>query len=341
MLIGLVYDLRDAYRNLGWDEEHLAEFDQPETIDALCRALESGGHRVERIGHGRALAERLVAGQRWDLVFNIAEGLGGRGREAQVPGLLELYGQPYLFSDPVTLGVTLDKGLAKRLVRDAGWPTAPFVLLEETRDLEWIGIACPLFLKPVAEGSGKGCDSGSRVRDADELARVFEGLRTRFDQPVLAESHLPGREFTVAIVGNGAAIRLALVAEILFETDGGDDGVYAFATKEEGATRVRYRLVEDAEARQALEAALGIYRLLGCRDAGRLDFRSDGEGCPHFLEINPLAGLHPDHSGFPRMAAQHGWSYDRLILTMLEAGLERLKIQDSKAKKSLRRRPEA
>ncbi|MBF0262417.1 MAG: D-alanine--D-alanine ligase, partial [Magnetococcales bacterium] len=133
MLIGLVYDLRNDYRNLGWDEEQLAEFDQPETIDALCRALESGGHRVERIGHGRALAEKLVAGRRWDLVFNIAEGVGGRGREAQVPGLLELFSQPYLFSDPVTLGVTLDKGLCKRLARDAGWPTAPFVLLEEAR----------------------------------------------------------------------------------------------------------------------------------------------------------------------------------------------------------------
>ncbi|MBF0163987.1 MAG: D-alanine--D-alanine ligase, partial [Magnetococcales bacterium] len=269
---------------------------------------------------------KLVAGRRWDLVFNISEGVGGRGREAQGPGLLELFSQPYLFSDPVTLGVTLDKGLCKRLARDAGWPTAPFVLLEEARDLEWVGIAYPLFLKPVAEGSGKGCAPCSRVDDPQGLARQFQMLHERFDQPVLAESHLPGREFTVAIVGNGETIHLALVAEIRFES-GEDDGVYAFATKEAGASRVGYRLVEDSEARQALEAALGIYRLLGCRDAGRLDFRSDAQGQPHFLEINPLAGLHPDHSGFPRMAAQHGWSYARLILTMLAAGMERLKIR--------------
>ncbi|MEO5346439.1 MAG: hypothetical protein H7834_08690 [Magnetococcus sp. YQC-9] len=323
MLIGMVYDVRDDYRNSGWDEEQLAEFDQPETIDAIEQALRSDGHRVERIGRGRVVAQALAAGRRWDLVFNIAEGVGGRGREAQVPALLELYDQPHLFSDAVTLGVTLDKALCKRLARDAGCTTAPFARLERVEDLESLDLSFPLFLKPIAEGSGKGCGPGSRVVDREGLRSIFLGLRDRFGQPVLAETHLPGREFTVAIVGNGETIRLALVAEILFEACE-DDGVYAFATKEESATRVSYRLVEDPEAKQALDAGLTLYRLLGCRDAGRLDFRSDEQGCPHFLEINPLAGLHPRLSGFPRMAALHGWSYDRLILSMLEGGVARM-----------------
>ncbi|MBF0213099.1 MAG: D-alanine--D-alanine ligase [Magnetococcales bacterium] len=323
MRIGLVYDLRDAYRGLGLDEEQLAEFDRPETIAALQRALESGGHEVERIGSGRALVEGLAAGRGWDLVFNIAEGLRGRSREAQVPAILELYDIPYVFSDPLTLAVTLDKGLCKRLVRDAGCATAPFVRLEREEDLEGMALSYPLFLKPVAEGSGKGCADSSRVGDAAALGARFRQLRDRFAQPVLAESYLPGREFTVAIVGNGARIRLALVAEVRCD-DPAASGIYSFENKEQSDHRAEYRLVDDPEARQALRQGLIIYRLLGWRDAGRLDFRSDEQGNPCFLEINPLAGLHPELSGFPRMAAMAGWSYSRLILAMVEGALERL-----------------
>ncbi|MBF0626594.1 MAG: D-alanine--D-alanine ligase [Magnetococcales bacterium] len=323
MHIGLVYDLRTAYHHLGLEEEDLAEFDHPETVAALQAALESGGHTVQPVGHGRALTAALVAGQRWDLVFNIAEGLQGRSREAAVPALLELYQIPYVFSDPLTLAVTLDKGICKRLVRDAGLTTAPFAMLDQPADLETLSLPYPLFLKPVAEGSGKGCSPRSCVSNHTELTAVFQSLRQRFAQPVLAETHLPGREFTVAIVGNGATIRLALVAEILFAPRSGR-GIYSFADKEASDTQVEYRLVSDPEANQALEQGLAIYRLLGCRDAGRLDFRSDGAGRPHFLEINPLAGLHPRLSGFPRMARMAGWSYERLILAMVAGATERL-----------------
>ncbi|MBF0340238.1 MAG: D-alanine--D-alanine ligase [Magnetococcales bacterium] len=323
MLIGLVYDLRDDYRDLGLDEEQLAEFDRPETLAAIQGALESAGHRVERVGHVRALAAALVAGRRWDLVFNIAEGLAGRSREAQAPALLEAFGVPCLFSDPLTLAITLDKPLSKRLVRDAGLTTAPFVVLTERQDLDRVNLPYPLFLKPVAEGSGKGCSTRSRVENPGELAEVFQELSSRFAQPVLVEPFLPGREFTVAVVGNGAVIRLALVAEILFNHEP-DDEIYSFENKESSAQRVAYRLVFDETAREILRQALAIYRLLGCRDAGRLDFRLDGAGKPCFLEINPLAGLHPELSGFPRMATLWGWSYAQLILAMLEGGVARL-----------------
>ncbi|MBF0428746.1 MAG: D-alanine--D-alanine ligase [Magnetococcales bacterium] len=323
MIIGLTYDLRDDYRHLGLDEEKLAEFDQPETLDAIEAALHSGGYQTIRIGNVRALARALVAGQRWDLVFNIAEGLRGRSREAQVPALLEAYDIPYLFSDPLTLAVSLDKAMSKRLVRDAGIPTAPFAVLDTEADLNHCAVPWPNFLKPLYEGSGKGCLMDSCVGNQEERLAIFRHLRQRFEQPVLAETLLPGREFTVAIVGNNARIRLLAVAEIIFGKEA-DSGFYTFNNKEFSSSRVTYRRVEDAEARLAGENGLAIYRLLGCRDAGRVDFRADGKGIPQFLEINPLAGLHPTLSGMPIMAKQMGWGYSQLIHAMVEGALGRM-----------------
>lgn len=129
MKIGLVYDLRSEYLAEGYAEEAVAEFDSESTIAALVEAMRAGGHDVDRIGRGRALAARLVRGDRWDLVFNVAEGLEGRNREAQVPALLELYGVPYALSDALVCAVTLDKAVAKRLLRSYGLPTPRFRLL--------------------------------------------------------------------------------------------------------------------------------------------------------------------------------------------------------------------
>ena len=135
MRIGFTYDLRDDYRAIGFDEEAIAEFDSPETIDEIAAALTRLGFNIDRIGHVKALAARLVAGERWDLVFNIAEGLKGRSREAQVPALLEAYDVPYVFSDPLTLAVSLDKAVAKQIVRDAGIPTAAFAVARQMADV--------------------------------------------------------------------------------------------------------------------------------------------------------------------------------------------------------------
>ena len=118
MKIGITYDLRDDYIAEGYTEEETAEFDHPRTIAAIEDTLQSLGYETDRIGHIRALARRLVAGNRWDLVFNIAEGLRGFGREAQVPALLDAWEIPYTFSDPLVLSLTLHKGLTKRVIRD-------------------------------------------------------------------------------------------------------------------------------------------------------------------------------------------------------------------------------
>src|SRR5580698_1202381 len=153
MRFGVTYDLRTDYLALGYGEEETAEFDSEVTIAALCGALEALGHEPIRIGSLQRLAEQLVAGERWDAVFNICEGLKGVSREAQVPALLEAYDVPYVFSDPLTLALALDKAMAKRVVRSCGVPTAEFALIERIEDVSKIELPFPLFLKPVAEGS--------------------------------------------------------------------------------------------------------------------------------------------------------------------------------------------
>ena len=161
--IGLVYDLRSDYLKEGYTLEQIAELDTEATIEALDATLQALGHATDRIGHARALCARLVRGDRWDLVFNIAEGLRGRSREAQAPAILELYGVPYVFSDPLVLAATLDKAVAKRLVRSHGLPTPNFKVVASLSEAVPDGLRFPLFAKPIAEGTGKGIDERSRI----------------------------------------------------------------------------------------------------------------------------------------------------------------------------------
>jgi len=320
--LGLVYDLRDEYLAQGYSLEAVAEFDTPATISELAQELTRHGCTVERIGNGQALAARLVHGERYDLVFSIAEGLHGRSREAQVPALCELYQQPYVFSDPLTLAVSLDKAVAKRLVRDAGIPTAPFTVLESACAAPAVDLPFPLFVKPLAEGTGKGCEAASLVHSSAELAAAAAALIGRFDQPVIVETYLPGREYTVGIVGTGADARVIGVVEIVL-LEHAERGVYSYANKEDCEHLVHYQLVTGPQAEIAAEIALAAYRALGCRDAGRMDLRADGDGRLMFMEANPLAGLHPSHSDLPIIATLAGFGYQRLLQEILDSALRR------------------
>jgi len=214
-VVGITFDLRDEYRSRGYGEEEIAEFDRPETIDAIDRALSRLRYRTDRIGSIQALTRRLAAGDRWDLVFNFAEGLHGFGRESQVPALLDAYEIPYTFSDPLTLALSLHKGMAKHVVRDLGVPTPDFVVLEREEDVERVELEPPLFVKPVATGSSMGVADASRVDDPAALRRRCAELLRRFGQPVLVESFLAGREMTVGVVGTGDRARVLGVMEVL------------------------------------------------------------------------------------------------------------------------------
>src|ERR1700679_2882111 len=295
MRIGVTYDLRSDYLALGYGEEETAEFDSEETIAAVCDALSGLGHTPIRIGGIRPLARAVVAGERWDAVFNICEGLKGVSREAQVPALLEAYDVPYVFSDPLTLSLALDKGMAKRVARSAGVPTPDFAVIENEADVRSVDLPYPLFLKPIAEGSGKGVNAKSRVADRMALQRVTKDLLTRFRQPVLAETFLPGREFTVGITGTGGDASALGVMEVVWTDKAAAHG-YGYENKEHFEEKMVYRLAEDRAAAEAVDVALAAWRALRCRDGGRVDIRFGDDGKAYFLEVNPLAGLNPDRS---------------------------------------------
>ncbi len=322
MRIGVTYDLRTDYLALGMSEEETAEFDAEITIASICRALAGLGHQPIRIGNVSALTARLAEGDRWDAVFNICEGLNGYAREAQVPCLLDAYGIPYLFSDALTLAVSLDKGWTKRILRDAGVPTAPFAVIERAADLELVDLPYPLFVKPVAEGSGKGINAHSRANSRGELKQRVLEVMDRFRQPALVETYLPGREFTVGIVGTGDLARVLGVIEIM-ATDKAAGADYGFENKEHCDQNIQYRLVEDAQAVAAGDVALNAWRVLRCRDGGRIDVRNDAAGRPHFIEVNPLAGLNPEHSDLCFLAGFKGYSYQQLIGMIVDSFLRR------------------
>ena len=325
MRIAVTYDLRSDYLALGYSEEETAEFDAEETIAALCEALAGLGHTPVRIGGIRPLAKALVAGERWDAVFNICEGLKGVAREAQVPALLEAFDIPYLFSDPLTLALSLDKALAKRVVRDAGVPTADFAVIEKERDIANVWLDFPLFVKPVAEGSGKGVGARSRVESREELNSVAKDLLERFRQPVLVEEFLPGREFTIGIIGTGANAEVLGVAEIVPLANYIGQG-YGFVNKEIWQDKVKLIPARDDAAMAAGDVALAAWRSLRCRDGGRADVRLDRHGQPCFLEVNPLAGMRPGYSDLCFIAKFEGLDYQQLIGKFLDAFLARLRL---------------
>lgn len=322
MRIGMTYDLRDDYLSAGLAEEETAEFDRVSTIEAIENAIRIMGHTPVRIGNVQALVKELAGGRCWDLVFNIAEGLYGFGRESQVPALLDAYRIPYVFSDPLVLALTLHKGMTKHVIRDMGLPTADFAVIASEDDIRTVRLAYPLFAKPVAEGTGKGVTPASKIGDPSVLQATCSNLLSRFRQPVLVETFLPGREFTVGIVGEGSRTRAIGVMEVIL-LDHSEPDVYSYHNKEFCEELVEYRKVDDPEAQKAVEIAVASFKALGCRDGGRVDLRSDVHGVPNFIEVNPLAGLHPEHSDLCIVAAKYGMSYQELLTEIIRSALQR------------------
>jgi D-alanine-D-alanine ligase len=325
-------------------DDRYAEWDTPETIDAVARALAHYG-TVVRLEATAEFPERLRV-ERPDIVFNIAEGLTGVNRESHVPAICEFLGVPYSGSDPLTLSTCLHKGRTKEVLAFNGIPTAPFAVVESIRELERLAdgrqeemlptsvpsrrfpSAFPMFVKPVHEGSSKGVTVRNLVQTRDELVtRVTELLET-YEQPVLVEDYLPGAEFTCAILGNGNEARvLPIVAMNFTDLPDGVAPIYGFEAKWVWDRPDRPLHIFDCPARiadslrRAIEdVALHAYRVLGCRDWSRVDVRLDRSGVPNVVEVNPLPGILPnpaDNSCFPKAARAAGMTYDTLIQTCL------------------------
>jgi D-alanine-D-alanine ligase len=323
MKVGLTYDLRSEYLALGYGEEETAEFDRDDTVASIEQALRDAGHQTVRIGNVMALCGRLAAGERWDLVFDIAEGLYGFAREAQVPALLEAYRIPCTFSDAMVLGLTLHKGMTKHVVRDQGIATPDFHVVACEADIERVGLGYPLFAKPVAEGTSKGITGKSVIDSKAQLREVCLQLLAQCRQPVLVERFLPGREFTVGIVGTDERAQAVGAMEVV-ERAASSRMVYSYDSKEHCEELIDYRLADDDDARRSCDLALAAWRGLGCRDAGRVDVRMDECGAPSFIEVNPLAGLHPSHSDLPIMWQLAGRRYQELITRIVDSAALRL-----------------
>jgi len=323
MIIGLTYDLRQDYLDAGYGLEETAEFDKPDTIEGIETALQSLGHETRRIGNIKSLVGRLAAGERWDLVFNICEGMFGLGREAQVPALLDAYEIPYTFSGPLILALALDKGLTKRVLRSFGVPTPDFAVVATPADIAAVDLPLPLFVKPVAEGTGKGIDARSKINTRKQLQEVCAALLKKFRQPVLVEAYLPGREFTVGITGSGDDARAIGVMEVMLNAEA-EANAYSYINKEQYEERVQYALAPKKESAACADVALRAWRGLDCLDGGRVDVKMDRDGVVNFIEVNPLAGLNPTHSDLPILCRLQGISYQELIGRILDSAIGRL-----------------
>ncbi len=323
MLIGLTYDLKDEYLAQGFTSDQVAEFDSEETIFGIENALQELGHETIRIGHLRNLVKLLDLGEKWDMVFNICEGMFGLGREAQVPAVLDAWKIPYTFSDPLVLALTLHKGLTKRVIRDAKIPTADFFIINDETEISKCHLSFPVFIKPVAEGSGKGIGKNSLAPDFEAFKNECIYLLQTYNQPVLAENYLPGREFTAGIIGSGSDARIAGIMEVLINADA-EEAAYSRFIKENYKGRVEYQLLAGPVYEACAKVALDAWKVLGCRDAGRIDLKMDENGVPCFIEVNPLAGLNYLHSDLPIIMYLQGKTYKDLIAEILNSARQRI-----------------
>ena len=328
MRIGLAYDLKeDVAVSSSQPEDALEEYDSPETVTGIAAALQSLGRSVVRLGGGRKFITNILQSN-VAFAFNIAEGRGTyRSRETQVPAVLEMLDIPYSGSDPQCLAICLDKPLTKNLVDMAGVRTPSWRVFESEAQLNEIGwgdFPFPVFLKPAYEGSSKGIRLGSRIETAAQATRVATELIRHYRQPVMAEEFIAGEEVTVGIVGNTPPEILGIMHVIPREKS--PYFVYSLEVKRDWERLVEYECPPKFDAgiiQEITDLSLKAFKVLGCRDFARLDFRISREGKPYFLEVNPLPGLNPKSGDIVIMARKMGWSYESLIAAILEAACKR------------------
>ncbi len=322
MKIGLTYDLRSWYTDRGYSMEDTAEFDKKETVDALDDSLKNMGFETEQIGNNFQLIEALAVGKRWDLIFNIAEGLYGDGRESVIPAILDQYRIPYVFSGPVVMGLSLNKHFTKLIVNAAGVPVSPGMLISDIQDIKNCHLEFPLFVKPVSEGTGKGITEKSLVHSSDELKTMIEWIITRFNQPALVEEYLPGREFTVGIVGSGDYSEAIGGMEVICS----ENLPYSVEVKENYQQYCQYKPLDKDIEGECKKVALDAWKAIGAVDAGRVDLKGDKNGRICFIEANPLAGLNPIHSDLPILARMYGIEYQKLMEMIMKSARKRLNL---------------
>lgn len=312
-----------------------AEWDTIETIDAVKQAI-AEKHNVILIEADENAYEKLRA-LKPDIVFNIAEGLNGVFREAQIPAILELLQIPYTGSDPLTLGICLDKARTKEILSYYNIPTPHFALVSELSQLPGVTIDFPCIVKPQHEGSSKGIYNASVVHNFDQLIEQVNFIFKNYEQPALVEEFLEGREFTVAIMGNGSKVRVLPIVEIKFDSlPLSVNPIYSYEAKWIWDSSESPLEIFDCPANlspslqhEIESVCIKAYNVMRCRDWCRIDVRLDSRGVPNVLELNPLPGILPkpeDNSCFPKAARSAGMSYNQLIQEVLDLAVERYGI---------------
>lgn len=324
--VGLTYNLKKGAVSI---EDEEAEFDDFSTVEAIKAAIEDLGCNVVLL---EATSEIIteIPKHKIDIVFNFAEGLRGRGREAQVPALLNLLKIPFTGSDETTLGVALDKALAKKIVAFSRVKTPKFQVFFTKNDRLRKHLKFPLMVKPNAEGSSKGIIDKAKVQNLSDLKQSVSNIIDVYKQPALVEEYIEGREFTVGLLGNDDALEVLPILEAKFH-DASTHGFYSYRVKKhcnEYATYECPAKLPDETAKKIRKMAVKVYNALECKDVSRIDIRySTIENEPYFIEINPLPGLEPGFSDLPTAAQAAGISYPELIKKILNASLIRYDMQ--------------
>lgn len=318
-----------------------AEWDGIETVEAVRSALASHPDvSCEIIEALPNVALPKLQSGKYDIIFNIAEGFLGNAREAQFPALLEMLGMPYTGSGPLALAVALDKARTKEILSYHGIPVARFVTLQKpvgTLEQALPGSMYPVVVKPLAEGSSKGVKNSSFVNSDRELTQEILRIREDYNQPALVEEFLPGREFTVAVIGNTPNAHVLPIVEINFsELPAGSNKIYSYEAKwiydvAENPLDIFSCPAElEVYTRKEIESVvLAAYETLECRDWSRIDVRMDARGRANIIEVNPLPGILPrpeENSCFPKAARAAGLSYEEMLLSVLKAGCDRYSI---------------
>ncbi|NUQ79552.1 MAG: ATP-grasp domain-containing protein, partial [Polyangiaceae bacterium] len=320
--VGLTFNMKRAE-----GDEAEAEFDSPKTIQSIASAIESYGHTVVMLEATPDLPRRLTDAAP-DVVFNIAEGMRGRNREAQVPALCELLGIPYSGSDPTTLSLCLDKGLTKQILRAAGIETPDWQVLTTGRE-KLKAFRYPVIVKPNAEGTSKGITSASVVDDEAAARAAAKALVDRYGQPALVEEYIQGREFTVGLLGERRP-KILPPMEVVF-VEGRVNPVYGYEEKKVENTRVRFECpakLTQSENRKLEKVVRDTFAALGCRDVARVDLRLK-EGVFYVIEVNPLPGLTPDFSDLCVIGKVAGIDHRTLIGEIMAGCIKR--HRDAKA----------
>ncbi|MEG1710893.1 MAG: ATP-grasp domain-containing protein [Clostridia bacterium] len=327
MTIGIVFNLKKGIKAKAIDAE--AELDCIDTVYAIRDVFVKNGYNVELLEADKRLMEKLN-NSKVDIIFNIAEGLNGRGREAQIPALLSMLGIAYTGSDETTLCVALDKALTKRILSTYHVHTPKYLVIKKNGKIKPHTLEFPIIVKPNAEGSSKGISEISIVHSEKELKELIKTNIDLYNEDMLAEEYIHGREFTVGILGNNGDTKVFEPMEIIYKKPTqGDYYVYSYNVKQNYKEYVEYQCPADISIdanNEMKEVAEKVYRELQCKDFSRIDFRMDEKGVLHFIEINPLPGLAPGYSDYPMLADFCGTNYNDLIMGILNAALKRYNL---------------